>query len=206
MHTPPGAFCCCKPAQSTNRLEPVIRRAWQSVLAETSPGHLAVELAPNSSQGRTTDGLRVWSAEVAAREPGAAAPPPLAPKVLSQSPAGRPYACGGSYSTPEKRLGGIIKILGPRSVQVKALQLNLRCPEAGRAATNCATPDARFAPSATKILSKSRRRLSSCFATPSSRAPRMSGYPIYRKLGINAGRWLACRRPPSQSEAASPCA
>src|SRR5260370_30392159 len=95
MHTPPGAFCCCKPAQSTNRLEPVIRRAWQSVLGETSPGHLAVELAPNSSQGRTTDDLRVWSAEVAARarEPGAAAPPPLAPKVLLQSPAGRPCAC-----------------------------------------------------------------------------------------------------------------
>src|SRR5712692_6480126 len=205
MHTPPGAFCCCKPAQSTNRLEPVIRRAWQSVLGETSPGHLAVELAPNSSQGRTTDGLRVWSAEVAAREPGAAAPPPLAPKVLLQSPAGRPCACGGSYRTPAKAPGRNHQ--NPRS-QFRSSQgarLELRCPEAGRAATNCATPDARFAPSATKILSKSRRRLSSCFATPSSRAPRMSGYPIYRELGINAGRWLACRRLPSQSEAASPC-
>src|SRR5216684_3877701 len=144
MHTPPGAFCCCKPAQSTNRLEPVIRRAWQSVLGETSPGHLAVELAPNSSQGRTTDGLRVWSAEVAARarEPGAAAPPPLAPKVLLQSPAGRPCACGGSYSTPEKRLGGIIKILGPRSVQVKALRMcaALQCSVPSRSPLPRAVP------------------------------------------------------------------
>src|SRR6266849_3070690 len=142
MHTPPGAFCCCKPAQSADRWKPVIRRPWQSVPAETSLDHLAVELAPNSGQGRTTDGLGAWLVEVAAREPEASAPLRLSPEVLSQSPAGRPCACGGSYSTPAKRLGGIIKILGRRSVQVKALRMcaALQCSVPSRSPLPRAVP------------------------------------------------------------------
>src|ERR1700730_15493525 len=51
MHTPLDGLCCCKRAQSIDRLEQARRRDLQRVPGETSQNPIAVDLAPDSEGG-----------------------------------------------------------------------------------------------------------------------------------------------------------
>src|ERR1700724_859594 len=98
MHTPLDGFCCCKRAQSIDRLEQARRREWQRVPGETSQDPLAVDLAPNSGERDSQNGLGAWKAEAEAKELGRGgfAHLWLGPEARLRWPARRKCGCGCS--------------------------------------------------------------------------------------------------------------